>query len=118
MSDFPKQHLGEMHSLALSLHLNAKLKKPIVLLIDDFPAIQAFAKTIDDQKFAIQMSVPDVIINFFKTEPALDENETAASLQTYFNIMTKAIHYKTFKMRVEQSCRNILFKKCGVKCLL
>jgi hypothetical protein len=117
MLDFPKQHPGEMHSLALSLYLNAKLKKPIVLLIDDFPAIQAFAKTINDQKFAIQMSVPDIIINFFKTEPDLDENETAASLQTYYNIMTKAVHYKTFKMRFEQSCRHILFQKCSIKCL-
>lgn len=118
MLEFPKQHPGEIHSLALSLYLNAKLKKPIVLLIDDFPAIEAFAKTIDDQKFAIQMSLPDIIINFFKTEPDLDENETAASLQTYFSIMTKAVHYRTFKMRFEQSCRNLLSEKCNVRCLI
>jgi len=106
-----------MQSLALSLYLNAKFAKPIVLLIDYFPAIEAFAKIIDDQKFAIQMSLPDVIIGFFKTEPDLNEKEPAASLQTYYNVMTGAIRHKTFKTRFEQSCRNTWFQKCSAQCI-
>ena len=116
-SEFPKQHPGEMSSLALSLYLNAKFARPIVLLIDDVPAMKAFAKIIDDQKFAIQMSIPDIIISFFKSEPDLNENDTAASLQTYYNIMTGAMRYMIFKTRFEQSCRNIWFQQCSAQCI-
>lgn len=117
VSEFQKQHPGEMESLALSLYLNGKFAKPITLLIDDFPAVAAFAKIIDDQKFAIQMSVPDIIISIFKTEADIDEMETAASLQTYYSIMKFAMRHKTFKMRFNNSCRNIFFQKCAAQCI-
>lgn len=117
VSEFQKQHPGEMESLALSLYLNGKFAKPNTLLIDDFPAVEAFAKIINDQKFAIQMSVPDIIISIFKTEADIDEMDTAASLQTYYSIMKSAMRHKTFKMRFKNSCRNICFQKCAAQCI-
>lgn len=117
VSEFQKQHPGEMESLALSLYLNGKFAKPITLLIDDFPTVEAFAKIIDDQKFAIQMSVPDIIISIFKTKADIDEMDATASLQTYYSIMKSAMHHKIFKTRFNNSCRNICFRKCAAQCI-
>lgn len=117
VSEFSKQHLGEMECLALSLYLNARLLKPVVLLTDDFPAIKAFTKIIDDQKFAIQMCVPDIIISIFKTELDINENETTASLLTYYSIMKQAMRNKIFKRRFNESCRNVWFQKCAALCV-
>ena len=117
LSEFQKQHKGEMESLALSLYLFGKFAKPITLLIDDFPALKAFTTIINDQKFAIQMSVPDIVISIFKTEADVDENDTNASLQTCYNIMKHAMRHQTFRMRFNNSCRNICFKKCAAQCI-
>jgi len=87
------------------------------LLIDDFPAVKAFAKIIDDQKFAIQMSIPDIIINFFKTEADIDDMDATASLQTYYSIMKSAMRHKIFKARFNNSCRNVYFDKCAAQCI-
>lgn len=117
VSEFQKQHPGEMESLALSLYLNGKFAKPITLLIDDFPTVEAFTKIIDDQKFAIQMSVPDIIISIFKTKADVDDMDATASLQTYFSIMKSAMRYRIFKARFNNSCRNICFRKCAAQCI-
>lgn len=117
VSAFSKQHPGEMECLALSLYLNMRLSKPIVLLTDDFPAIKAFSGIIEDQKFAIQMCIPDVIINIFKTELNVDENETRASLLDYYHIMKQAVREEMFKRRFEKSCRNVWSQKCASVCV-
>jgi len=117
VSEFSKQHPGEMECLALSLYLNARLSKPIVLLTDDFPAMKAFTKIIEDQKFAIQMCVPDIIISIFKTESDIDENKTRASLLTYYSIMKQAMRKEIYKRRFRESCRNVWFQKCAALCI-
>lgn len=117
VSEFQKQHPGEMESLALSLYLNGKFAKPVTLLIDDFPAVEAFAKIIDDQKFAIQMSIPDIIISIFKTKADIDDMDATASLQTYYSIMKSAMRHKIFKKRFNESCRNVWFQKCAALCV-
>jgi hypothetical protein len=118
VSEFSKQHPGEMECLALSLYLNARLAKPIILLTDDFPAIKAFAKLIEDQKFAIQMCVPDIIISIFKTELDINENETRASLLTYYNIMKQAMRKEIYKRRFKESCKNVWYEKCAALCVI
>lgn len=118
VSEFSEQHPGEMECLALCVYLNAQLGKPITFLTDDFAAIDSFAQFINDQKFAIQMCVPDIIINIFKTDLSVDENETSASLQTYYNIMKQAMQHKIFKARFNQSCRTVWFQKCASMCVI
>lgn len=117
VSEFSKQGPGEKECLALSLYVNTRLSKPVVLLTDDFPAMKAFEVIIEEQKFAVQMCVPDVIINIFKTELNVEDNETRASLLDYYSIMQQAYRQEMFKKRFEKSCRNVWSSKCASLCV-
>ena len=96
LSKFSKLGDGERQSLALSLHLNVSLRQPVIFLTDDFEAMDVFAKILQDQKFAIQKSIPDIIISLFQTNLNLQENKVNGALSSYYNIMEKAYHAPNF----------------------
>jgi hypothetical protein len=108
---------GERESLALSLHLNVSLRQPVIFLTDDFEAIDVFAKILADQKFAIQKSVPDIIINLFQTNLNLHENKINGALSSYYNIMQKAIMHQIFKDRMKFNCRSYWSQFCASRCI-
>jgi hypothetical protein len=116
ISKFLSLDEGEKHSIALALLLSVTLKKPVSILTDDFEAVEVFNEILNEQKFGIVQSLPDFIINVFKLNPAVDENITNGALQSYYNIMTKAILSITFKKRMRLSCRSLWFDKCGMRC--
>ena len=118
MSEFLKLGDGEKNSVALSLYLNTQLKKPILFLVDDYDALKIIAPILNEQKFAIQKSVPDFIINLFRTDLTLNENQVKGALQSYYNIMRSAALHKTFKNRMKLNCRSFWVQKCGVRCAL
>ena len=117
MSRFSKLGDGEKNSVALSLYLNTKFGKSIILLIDDYEAIKAIAPILEEQKFAIQKSVPDFIIHLFKTNIHLSENRVNGALQSYYNIMKRAVLHKTSKDRMRFNCRSFWVRECGQKCI-
>jgi len=117
LSKFSKLGDGERESLALSLHLNVSLRQPVIFLTDDFEAMDVFAKILEDQKFAIQKSVPDIIIDLFQTNLNLHENETRGALSSYYNIMQKAIKHRIFKDRMKFNCRSFWSQYCASRCI-
>jgi hypothetical protein len=109
---------GEKYSIALSLYLNARFARPIILLTDDFGAINILGKIISEQKFAIQMSVPDVIISLLKTDTDFDENLITGALQTYYNIRRgQAMINEIFRKRMRTACCNAWPEKCRLNCI-
>jgi hypothetical protein len=108
---------GERESLALSLHLSLNLRQPVVFLTDDFEAMDVFAKILVDQKFAIQKSVPDIIINLFQTNLSLQENKINGALSSYYNIMRKAIMHPIFRDRMKFNCRSRWSRFCASRCI-
>jgi len=113
---FSKLGDGERIALALSLYLSASLRMPIVFLCDDFGATGPIERILAEQKFAIQKSVPDVIMDIFRTDQSVAENQANGALNTYYNVMTRAAVHSRFKNRMKYNCRNYWEEKCAVMC--
>ena len=116
LSDFSKLGDGEKNAMALGLHLSVKIDKPIIILTDDFEAEKTIVGILNEQKFAIPKSIPDIIIDLFKTDISIKENVARGALNDYFNLMKKAIEYERFKKRMKYNCRSFWEEKCGSKC--
>jgi hypothetical protein len=114
--EFPKIGDGEKNAIALSLYLNTKCGKTITFLTDDFDAIKTIAEILNEQKFAIHKSVPDIIIDLFKTDLTINENVARGALQTYYNLMKKAIVHERFEKRMKYNCRSFWEENCGLNC--
>jgi hypothetical protein len=109
---------GERNSLALGLFLNAREAKPVIILTDDFGAIKIFDRIVAEQKFAIQMSIPDVIISLFKTDTSLAQNVIQGALQSYYHIRkNEALLHEVFRKRMHFACRDFWLQTCGANCI-
>jgi hypothetical protein len=117
LSKFLKIHDGERQSFALALHLSLKLRKPVILLTDDFDALEAYVEILGEQKFGIAKSLPDFIINVFQMTENLDENVTRGALQSYYHLIRRVdLCKKFFDERMKLSCRTFWLDNCYAKC--
>ena len=115
-SNFLKLGPGEKHCVALSLFINAKYDKPVTFLTDDFESIKIISPILNEYKFAIQKSIPDFLINLLKTNRVSNDNHIRGALQTYYNIMKKAVVHNKFKKRMRFNCHSYWIKNCGLRC--
>jgi hypothetical protein len=114
---FQKVHPGERHNFALAFHLSMRLRKPVILLTDDFDALKAYDELLGELKFGIAKSLPDFIINTYQTTEELEENITTGALQDYYNLMKRVdLRKKIYDDRMKWSCRMYWLDNCFAKC--
>jgi len=108
---------GERRSFALALFLSLNLREPVVVLTDDFGALDAFNEILAEQKFAVAEMLPDFMINLFQTTENIEERIIHNALRSYYSIATRPDLRRTiFDERIELICRSLWTTNCGARC--
>ena len=115
---------GEKHCVALGLHLSRIKKEGLIVMTDDFRAINAgFDRFVIKQRVGLIHSLLGIMLFIYFVNRDISSSGILGIVNDYFHI-NQAKHYdfEQFKQEIledlKHSCREQNFYNCGLSCLI